>query len=1084
MTAIRSSSNYIRMIAARLLSILIWIFLPTLLFLPSRSLAQSSQQEAALGESRRLNAEALTLYRAGKFSEAEPLLKRSLAIGETALGPEHPDVATILDNLAELYHAQGRYAEAEQNWHKGLAILERSLGSKHPRVAWMLNNFADFYSSRGRYAESEELYQRAIAIKEDSLGQDDWQVAVSLQGLGVLYYTQGKYSQAEPLFQRGLAIAENGLGPEHKKLVEQFVESLAWVYHEWGKYSLAQRHYDRLWDIQIKVQGLKNPSMARILSRLATLYRDVGVYPIAEALQWSSLSVIADTLGPTHSAFATGLGDLAVGYMDQGHYSLAELLLNRALAILQKNQGSEHPHIVAVLLNLAEVYRKQGQYDRVEPLIHRAVAILDKNPEPGNRIMAGTMAASFNNLGKLYHAQQEYLRAETLYKRALEILEKHLGHEHINVAHTLNNLAELYDDQGQHDKAEPLYRRALAIWEKIFSEKDNPMLLGSLSKLARMLARTGPIQQALALYERARIIHLNVGRLRLWDESYRMLDQPTNLRNYIELLASIERDPRGDSSARSANHQAFLAAEQIRSGLASSALAKAAAWATAPNPNAKDLLRKFEDFRIRIEAARVALAEESRKFTEQPSYQPRFSFDLIQGLFQQFEIGKQIPGERYARIAFPEPVDVAAVREMLHLDEALVSFFMLDDRLLIWLVRKGTESVYRDIPIAKADLTRLVARVRGSLDQSTNRDPETGRLAPVDVSGAHELYKLLLAPLRDRLTGVKNLLIVPDEVLLPLPLGALVTQTQGQPYRTLSELYTKKISPSAAELTDYAKLSWLAREYAITVLPSATSLRALRQIPRTKSGDIEPLIAFGDPLLQGRGMQRGGEMLASRGVRVAVDEIRKLNRLPGTREELLAVAKALGADSSKALYLDKDATKPQVLDLNASGRLAKAQVVSFATHGLIGGEVKGLKEPALVLTPPDKPSEQDDGLLGLEDILSLKLNNTDWVILSACNTAAPGGSGEGLSGLVRAFFFAGAPSLLVSHWSVDDRATQALMTEVFSRYAKDKTMPRSEALRQGMLALMQKAKGDTAYFAHPYAWAPFFLVGEGSGETK
>ncbi|MCZ6624434.1 MAG: CHAT domain-containing protein, partial [Deltaproteobacteria bacterium] len=139
---------------------------------------------------------------------------------------------------------------------------------------------------------------------------------------------------------------------------------------------------------------------------------------------------------------------------------------------------------------------------------------------------------------------------------------------------------------------------------------------------------------------------------------------------------------------------------------------------------------------------------------------------------------------------------------------------------------------------------------------------------------------------------------------------------------------------------------------------------------------------------------------------------------------------------------------------------------------------------ALVLTPPQKPSEKDDGLLDLEDILGLKLDNADWVILSACNTAAVDGSGEGLSGLVRAFFFAGARSLLVSHWSVDDRATQVLMTEVFQRYAKDKTVARSEALRQGILALMAKAKGKTSYFAHPFAWAPFFLVGEGSVGTN
>jgi CHAT domain-containing protein len=115
----------------------------------------------------------------------------------------------------------------------------------------------------------------------------------------------------------------------------------------------------------------------------------------------------------------------------------------------------------------------------------------------------------------------------------------------------------------------------------------------------------------------------------------------------------------------------------------------------------------------------------------------------------------------------------------------------------------------------------------------------------------------------------------------------------------------------------------------------------------------------------------------------------------------------------------------------------------------------------------------------LEDILGLKLPATDWVILSACNTAAGDDSGEGLAGLARAFFFAGARSLLVSYWSVEDRATQVLMTEVFQRYAKDKTMPRAEALRQGMLALMNHAQGQTSYFAHPFAWAPFFLVGDG-----
>jgi CHAT domain-containing protein len=148
---------------------------------------------------------------------------------------------------------------------------------------------------------------------------------------------------------------------------------------------------------------------------------------------------------------------------------------------------------------------------------------------------------------------------------------------------------------------------------------------------------------------------------------------------------------------------------------------------------------------------------------------------------------------------------------------------------------------------------------------------------------------------------------------------------------------------------------------------------------------------------------------------------------------------------------------------------------------LLAGDILGLSQPALALTVPDQPSDTDDGLLALDEVLQLKLPQTELVVLSACNTAGGDGSGEALSGLARAFFFAGAKALLVSYWSVDDAATQALMTETFTRYGRDVRLPAAEALRGGMQVLIARAEtGGHAYFAHPYAWAGFFLVGEGS----
>jgi len=266
--------------------------------------------------------------------------------------------------------------------------------------------------------------------------------------------------------------------------------------------------------------------------------------------------------------------------------------------------------------------------------------------------------------------------------------------------------------------------------------------------------------------------------------------------------------------------------------------------------------------------------------------------------------------------------------------------------------------------------------------------------------------------------------------------------------------------------------------------PSATVLRALRQTERTQGSAVEPFIGFGDPVLQGQGTQRGGSMLSTRGTAETVRALARMNRLPATREELLAIAKVLGADPDAALYLGPQATETKVRELNTVGRLGQTRVLAFATHGLLAGEATGLTQPALVLTPPAVPSELDDGLLSLEDILQLKLPYTDWVVLSACNTAAADRSGEGLSGLARAFFFAGARALLVSHWSVDDRATRALMTAIFQRQTDTSTLTPAEMVRRGMLALMAQAAGTTTYFAHPYAWAPFFLVGEGGREVK
>jgi hypothetical protein len=203
----------------------------------------------------------------------------------------------------------------------------------------------------------------------------------------------------------------------------------------------------------------------------------------------------------------------------------------------------------------------------------------------------------------------------------------------------------------------------------------------------------------------------------------------------------------------------------------------------------------------------------------------------------------------------------------------------------------------------------------------------------------------------------------------------------------------------------------------------------------------------------------------------------------------------LAADEALILFLDTEdplkpapeetfvwvvtaqATEREIKRLSASGELAEYRMLHFATHGLLSGQLDGTHEPGLILTPPDKATEEDDGYLSASEIAALKLD-ADWVILSACNTAAGAAtSAEALSGLARAFIYAQARALLVSHWEVYSDATVKLITTAIREMARDPKVGRAEALRRSMLALIDKGEPNEA---HPAYWAPFVVVGEGA----
>ena len=342
-----------------------------------------------------------------------------------------------------------------------------------------------------------------------------------------------------------------------------------------------------------------------------------------------------------------------------------------------------------------------------------------------------------------------------------------------------------------------------------------------------------------------------------------------------------------------------------------------------------------------------------------------------------------------------------------------------------------------------SDIKDYVATLRAALDLR--------KMQLFPVQNAYNLYLDVLAPAEKRFGQKTKLYVLPDGPLEQLPLSVLLTGPVKQ-------------------LKDYKSCPWLIKKYATSVLPSYQAVLLGSGNPGALAARPS-LVGFGDPSLGGGNEWQRGirvEQVYQGDGRASARKLAGLSNLPETREELKEISRLLNGGSRSRLFFGGEATERQV----RSTDLSRADVLVFATHGLVAGDFNWLNEPALVLTPVDDSVPENDGLLKASEIAQLKIG-ARLVVLSACNTAAGDGTetGEGLSGLAQGFFYAGVKNAIVSHWSVESRAATLLTTYAMAEYAANPGAGFSRAMQKSMLRVMRER------FPAPAYWAPFVVVG-------
>ena len=820
----------------------------------------------------------------------------------------------------------------------------------------------------------------------------------------------------------------------------------------------------------------------------------------------------AEGFGEGDPRLATSLAWTAELYRVQRRFEESERLIRRTIGLDEKFRGPDATDTAMSLESLALLFHTQNRQREMEPVLIRVVGIYEKALGPQHP----RVASALNNLASLYRSVGRLNEAEPLVSRALAIREKALGTDHPDTVQSRNYLALLHRDlaRGRVVTRRPVEPQAapapapavvaapvpaqpiaqpravevvpppaqVPLPAEPVAAKPAPVVPQAVARAPAQAPAPAPAPAPLRQAAPAPIAApaptpapAPAPKPAAVQPQAALAPAPAPApvpapaptappRAMYRSALAMQLSALGAAAARNsptAVPQAFEIVQAARNRSDSGAIARITARLGRSDDSLARVASVREDLLDRWHSLDKTIVDAaSRPGSRSTGEEARLREDLA-GLDRQIAqqdqaITQRAPGYReYLR---PDPLALASAQSLLAGDEALLSYLVDENATYLIVVRRDRYSLV-SLDIGRSELVSVIKRLREQLDYPTGDDAGRTVFRAFPVAQANQLYRRILLAAEPMLQGASHLIVVPDDALNGLPFAALVTEPFAGAIR---------------EPEEHAKVAWLGRRYALTMLPAEGMLRTFRQVTRRPAAS-RPFAGFGDPLLGGeeRGVRGGGggARTYTRDSLANVNQVWSFAPLPETRYALYAMADILNAEQAD-IHLQSEASEASV----KRNDLSDYRVIAFATHGFMADDFKGLPESALVFSPPQRASETDDGLLTASEVAQLKLN-AELVILSATSTAASDGTpdAEGVSTLARAFFYAGDRALLATHWAVPSDATLKLVTRTLRERARG--AGNAEALRRAMLPLMNGE--DRLSFAHPSYWAPFMVVGEG-----
>jgi CHAT domain-containing protein/tetratricopeptide (TPR) repeat protein len=1049
-------------------------------------------------------------FAAGRFQEAESVARSLVDARQATFGPEAPETATALGWLVEALTRNDKAAlqETVDLAERAVAIQEKTLGSEAPEVATALCRLGVVLRKRAEFARARESFERAIAISEKTLGPDHPDVARALTGLATVLIPAGQPREAVAPLERALAIQKRTSEPDSVE-VAKTLAVLGIAHRAFGDFRAAMTYDEEALALRERLNGPDSPEVCVALNNLANVERELGLFDQARNHHERALTISEATYGPEHSTTAAVLHSLAVELVDMGDLAGARPLRERALRIDEKALGPNHPNVIDDLIGLADLVREGGDFPRAEEMYGRAIVLIETTLGPDQVPMANAA----DGLGSVMRETGRFAEAERLYARALEIFQKQLGPEHPDIARILANMAKLREATGHPDEARDLYRRALTIWEK--GVGDEPLLTAAMrAELAGVLTPLGERKEAADLLRSAvPALRDGYGADSLpyaWAlERQARLDAVSGQREAAvrgSLMArSISRALFEDAARGLSEREAlmFESGGLVPLDLPITVLTGGPAVPDGPARVWDEIVQSramvLDEIAARHRGVRGSVSPEVEALLQALARDRAALAHLtIRGLDTEMPKAyaaalkqareREEKSERALALAsqadHPEPPtappDLKAVARGLPEGSALVGYLRYarlgahpgeapENAYAAFILGAGRGRPVVTVLGPAAAIEDRVAAWRREAESDPRLDPAGAAEAERRYrQSAGRLREAIWDPLAGPLAGARQVFIVPDGALHAVSFSTLPV-TSGH--------YLVESGPAVHYLSSERDLL-LARR-----ARHGSGVLALADPAYDGAAQGSGEIARRAPASSTRG-ESGCRSLRSLEFQPLPESLREVESI----QRILAGAPG-GPAANPVLILAGAAADEASFKHAAPGR----RILHLATHGFFldadclegsqeGDSAGPLGLAGLALAGANRrnaggaPPDGEDGVLTAEEIASLDLSSAEWVVLSACESGAGRiQNGEGILGLRRAFQSAGAGTLLMSLWAIDDSATRAWMEALYRERASGRNTPESVGAASRTLIDAQRHIGGTT---HPYFWGAFVAAGD------